>query len=400
MQADGSSSSDTAKKDGEWNSRLKILAFGQVLSLLLAVMWASQSMLYLKCNWNSPAFSCFWAYLLLSIFLVPLIMKGRAIRKGTNTAPVEQWFLRGIPLQASPWFYFGMALLSFYGSYCYLIAVTFTTITSVSLVDAMSIPTAMILSHVYLRRRYSRMHLFGATLCISGVIIGLVIDGISNYIYNSGGASVQVKYIVPGASNATSAGVNDGSKEYPHKLVGDFLSLLGAVLFGTNDVLAELSVRRLGGTTEYLGMVGFFGIFISMFQISITERETVADMFNGVNPSGCSGSLTAGFLVAYVLGQFSRKAGLATFLTISDAALLQLSLLTSDLYTAIFSVLYLHILPRLSSWLAMVLVLAGIVVYETGPSPVVDLPTHKIEDKSIFELDGLVRDESSNVKSV
>lgn len=400
MQADAASSSDVDKKDGEWNSRLKILAFGQILSLLLAVMWVSQSVLYLKCKWNSPAFSCFWAYLLLSVFLVPLVVKGRAIRKGTNTAPVSQWFLGGIPLQASPWVYFGMALLSFYGSYFYLLAVTFTTITSVSLVDAMSIPTAMILSHVYLRRRYSRMHLFGATLCISGVVIGLMIDGISNYIYNSGQASVQVKTIVPDTSNTTATGVGDGSKEYPHKLIGDFLSLLGAVLFGTNDVLAELSVRRLGGTSEYLGMVGFFGIFIAIFQVLISERQTVAAMFNGGNPSGCSGSITAGFLVAYVLGQFSRKAGLAAFLTISDAALLQLSLLTSDLYTVIVSVLYLHILPRLSSWLAMVLVFAGIVVYEIGPSPVVDTSFQKPDDKGTVEQDGLVRDETPNTKMV
>lgn len=327
-------------------------------------------------------------------------MKGRAIRKGTNTAPVAQWFLGGIPLQASPWVYFGIALLSFYGSYCYLLAVRFTTITSVSLVDAMSIPTAMILSHVYLRRRYSKMHLFGACLCICGVVIGFFIDGISNYIYNSGQASVQVKTTVPDALNTTSTGVSDGSKEYPHKLVGDFLSLFGAVLFGTNDVLAELSVRRLGGITEYLGMVGFFGILLAIFQIAISERQTVADMFNGVNPGGCSGSLTAGFLVAYVFGQFSRKAGLAAFLTISDAALLQLSLLTSDLYTAIFSVLYLHILPRLSSWLAMVVVFAGIVVYEIGPSPLVDTSFQKPDDKNVVEHDGLVRDETPNAKMV
>ena len=376
MQTDNASFPDKVKKDVELYSRWQILALGQGLSVLLAVMWGSQSMLYLRCDWNSPAFSCGWAYLLLSFFLIPLIKKGRAIRKGTTTTAVASWFLSAIPLQASPWVYVGIAFLSFYGNYCYLLAVSYTTVTSVSLVDALSIPTAMILSHVFLRRRYARLHLLGATLCISGVMFGMVVDVASNYIYRKEStSSFEVKTIVANVTDTPDAYKDDGSKEYPHKLVGDLLSCVGAVLFGVNDVLAELSVRRLGGINEYLGMVGFFGIFIAIFQVAISERQIVVDILNGVNPSGCGGNVVAGLLVAYVVGQFSRKAGLAAFLTISDAAFLQLSLLTSDIYAALFSIMYLHILPRSSSWLAIFAALIGIIVYELAPSPRIDLPS-------------------------
>ena len=376
MQADNASSPQKIKKDVELYSRWQILAFGQGLSVLLAIMWGSQSMLYLRCDWNSPAFSCGWAYILLSFFLIPLVRKGRAIRNGSATSPVTFWFLSVIPLHTSPWVYAGIAFLSFYGNYLYLLAVSYTTVTSVSLVDALSIPTTMILSHMFLRRRYARLHLLGATLCISGVMLGMVVDVVSNYIYREESmASFQFKTKSANVTDTPDAHKDDGSKEYPHKLVGDLLSCVGAVLFGINDVLAELSVRQLGGINEYLGMVGFFGILIAIFQVAISERQVVVDMANGVNSTGCGGNVVSGLLVAYVVGQFSRKAGLAAFLTISDAALLQLSLLTSDLYAALFSIVYLQILPRSSSWLAMLAALVGIVVYELAPSPRIDLPS-------------------------
>ena len=361
------------------------MAFGQALSVLLAVMWASQSTLFLTCNWNSPAFSCGWAYLLLAFHLIPLIMKGRAIRKDKDSTISAHCFLGFIPLHVSPWAYLGMAVLSFYGNYCYLLAVTYTTITSISLVDAMSIPTAMILSHLFLRRRYLRLHLLGATLCIIGVVLNVLVDLVSNRIYQfDEEAAGQANTLIEANTTFTETDTDeleDGSQEYPHKMFGDLLSVLGAIFFGANDVLAELSVRRFGGTTEYLGMVGFFGFLIAVAQVAISERQTVVDIFRGTMPGGCAGGVTGGLLAAYIVGQFSRKAGLASFLTMSDAAMLQLSLLTSDFYTAIFSIIYQHILPRTSAFVAMGLVLAGIVVYEAAPPPGVDRQTPADEKK-------------------
>ena len=354
MQSDHASS---AVPEDEWMHmpRWQIVVFGQVLSVLLGVMWASQATLYLKCKWNAPAFSCFWAYFLLSLHSIPLMCKGRSIRKGRETAKSgTTWFLGTMPVEASPWVYFGMALLSFYGNYCYLLSVSLTTVTSISLVDAISVPTAMILSHCFLRRRYRKLHFLGAALCLAGVAIGVVVDFAANRIHQDDSVSDSYQD-------------SDGSEEFPNKVMGDLLSCVGAVLFGINDVLAEYSVHRFGGTTEYLGMIGFFGIFFSAFQMVISERQIISDMLNGM--VGCGGNILSGLLVAYVVGQFSRQTGLASFLTMSDAALLQLSLLTCDLYTALFSIIYQKILPRPSSWIAMAIVISGIIVYETSAPP-------------------------------
>jgi solute carrier family 35, member F1/2 len=355
--------------------RWKVLAFGQVLSFLMAIMWASQSTLFLTCKWNSPAFACLWGYILLSTFLIPICIKGRKMTRNDANS-VHHWFLLIIPLQTTPWGYLGIAGLSFYGNYCYLLAVSYTTITSISLVDALAIPTTMTLSYFVLRRRYMRLHIIGATLCICGVLLGVTVDVVSNIIYNSHMATTfSLKTL--GNGTLSSPQRDDGSQEYPHKLVGDLLACIGASLFGVSDVLAEYSVRRLGGTFEYLGMVGFFGACFSLFQISIFERETVSDMFHDIHPVGCSSAATAGLLVAYVIGQFNRKAGLAAFLTMADAAMLQLSLLTSDLYTALFTIFFQNIMPRNTSWVAMFLVLSGIAFYERGKTPPIDWPNAK-----------------------
>jgi drug/metabolite transporter (DMT)-like permease len=359
------------EKTRRW-SHWKILAFGQGLSILLATMWASQSTLYLTCEWSSPAFSSSWAYLLLSLHLIPLMLKGRDIRQNkdstTSTAP-HVWFLHFIPLQASPWVYLGAAFTSFYGIYLSLLSIQYTTITSTSLFDSVSIPVAMLLSRYFLGRRYVRHHILGAVLCLVGVILNVGYDFLIDHnlykVEHMDTGTVKMKTIIGNLTGTNAEEFDDGSDEYPQRVIGDMMACFGGMLFGANDVIAEFSVRHFGGTTEYLGMVGFFGIFFSLFQMAITERDTVSSFFQG--KTECAGSLTTWLLVIYVIGQFSRKAGLALFLTMADAALLQLSLLTSDLYTLLFSIIYLHILPRPLQGVAMLLVVAGIVTYELGP---------------------------------
>lgn len=64
------------------------------------------------------------------------------------------------------------------------------------------------------------------------------------------------------------------------------------------------------------------------------------------------------------------------FLFVSEAALLNLSLLTSDLYAAIFDVLAIGIVLTPYFYVAFCLVFFGIVLYEAGPSPAEQHPTN------------------------
>ena len=67
-----------------------------------------------------------------------------------------------------------------------------------------------------------------------------------------------------------------------------------------------------------------------------------------------------------------RKTALSYFVLISEAALLNLSMLTSDLYTTTFSVVAQDILPRPFFFVGLFMVLSGIFMYEMAPSPVAE----------------------------
>jgi len=273
-----------------------------------------------------------------------------AVAEAAPSTPPKYTFLHTIPLQSSVWVYCGMAILLFYGNYLSLVAIRYTTITSISMIDAVSIPTVMILSRCCLHRKYVKWHVLAAMVCMTGIFINLGVDLWSN-------------------KEEDEDRFSDGSKEYPNKIVGDVCALSAGVMFGINDVLTESTVRKNKGMAEYLGMIGFFGTFIAIFQMCITERAAIVSIFQGT--TGCAPLATAGLLIVFVLGEVSRKMGNAYFLQLSEAALLQMSLLTSDVYTAIFSIIYQGILPHGLFWFASALVVSGILVYELGPSPIV-----------------------------
>ena len=63
------------------------------------------------------------------------------------------------------------------------------------------------------------------------------------------------------------------------------------------------------------------------------------------------------------------------FLFVSEAALLNLSLLTSDLYAALFDVLAIGVVLSSYFYAAFILIFFGIVLYEAGPSPAEQHPT-------------------------
>ena len=132
-------------------------------------------------------------------------------------------------------------------------------------------------------------------------------------------------------------------------------------MYGVNDVLAEICVKHHGGVNEYLGMLAIWGILISGIQAAIFERQAIVGFFHD---GACARYISLLLLAAYVACQVIRKSALARFLLISEAALLNLSMLTSDVYTTIFSIIAQNILPRSYFFVGLALVVSGIFVYE------------------------------------
>jgi solute carrier family 35 protein F1/2 len=211
------------------------------------------------------------------------------------------------------------------------------------LLDVMALPSAIILSLIYLKRRYMSIHFLGATVCSLGIIFNILAD-----------------YELDLVANET---------QYPDRLWGDSLAGLGAILYGTNNVITEFLVRGAGGPLEYLGCLGLFGTLWSSSQAIALERHDIGKLYYGGGPC----SVAAGNLLMLLFANTKALTFFCSshFLVISESAFLNLSILTSDFWAVAFSIVVQHIWPSPLFWVAVTFTFSGVIIYELAPSPVI-----------------------------
>lgn len=420
-------------------SQWAVLVAGQILSFLLACGGAAQATLSFDCGLSAPTLSLALFYFCLAFCLVPMCretcLRKRRLKinhdlelqyatatqqKSSNSSPQPvrtptseslqsspiratapspestsddlssdrpsyPFFCGLIRLSARPYVYIGMALLDVYANYFTVLAFRYTTITSVTLLDALAIPSAMILSRVCLKREYSWIHLGGAFLCMVGVILNVFQD------YED-----EVKYKMKHQDDT------DDNDAFPYKLKGDIMAVLGGVLFGASSVVGEVAVRDLGGPNEYVGMLGFFATIICIIQTILIERDDIADFFGSESTAEgtlhCNQGTARILLVAFVIINVVNYLGRAWFLQVSEAAFLNLSLLTGDMWSVLFSVFAEKILPHAFFYVALAITLSGVVVYEMAPSPIQDDVDHLQQNDGIVTQDDKVDDNDDEME--
>lgn len=264
----------------------------------------------------------------------------------------------------APWYkYFCIALLDVEGNFFTYVALKYTSIKSVALLDTLAIPAAMMSSYMILKRRYSPAHLFGVAVCLLGASMMVFSD------YEE----AEEESDLQGSGNGDGP---DPATQYA--MIGDILAALGGICFGIKDTLSEEVLKaskdsngdnapsKNAAQTEFLGMLGMYGLIISAVQVTVLERRLVYELFTS---SSCPPSATYGMLFCIVLIFVAFYVGMARFLHASEAALLNLNLLTSDLYAVLFSIVEEHTLPTHLFIVSMVLILGGVLVYESVPPP-------------------------------
>lgn len=203
-------------------SHWKTLFLGQVLSFLLASAGATQASLHLDCGLSSPTFTMALIYLVLGVtHLVIVLCNQRQERRGvvvlakSSTTHQYPFTLLGIILLQRPaWQYLIMAFLDVEANAVTMLSFRYTTLTSVTLFDALAIPSAMVISRIFLGRKYLWFHLFGVVICMTGVVFNVMQDYESDHSSTEDNDDPQ----------------NDNA--YPHRLLGDFLAIAGGVLYG------------------------------------------------------------------------------------------------------------------------------------------------------------------------
>ena len=350
------------------------LLIAQLLSLLLASSGAANASLHFECNLSAPTIQAGLVYfgIMFHLFAIPLHTEA----SNSTETPQEQiamdmdmdmnmnqhdqphyhpprfLLFNRIPIHASLKLYALMAFLDVEANYLTYLSFRYTTLTSVSLLDALAIPSAMLFSRIILKRMYKRIHYIGAIVCIIGIIINVLGDA-NNVVDDDGGQE---------------SSTEDDIVIYPFKIRGDALAIMGALLYGLNDTLTERIVKE-HGVREYLGVMGLFGSIICFVQGVLTERKAIMEFFDTEDEEVCTSQKRWMLLVASALFGVISYIGIAHFLVKSEAALLNLSLLTGDLWAALFSVVAENISPSSHFWISLVLIVIGVVVYEMGPSP-------------------------------
>jgi solute carrier family 35 protein F1/2 len=258
-------------------------------------------------------------------------------------------FLRYIPIHYSPFTYMVMALIDLEANYFTYLAYRYTTLPSVSLLDALALPSAMFFSFFILRRSYNFFHCVGAVVCLIGVALNVVSD------------------------------YDDDGSIYPYELFGDGLAILGALLFGLSNTLTEKVVKQVGSNVEYMGMLGFFGSILALIQSLCLERSQWQKLvrsksFHVDNQSDpyslhCTQQKTLLLFTCCVLLSTTVYVCLSRFLITSEAAFFNLSMLTADFWAVFLGESLDDVVPSQLFWVALVLSILGVVIYEMGPSP-------------------------------
>ncbi|KAG6622537.1 Drug/Metabolite Transporter (DMT) Superfamily [Phytophthora cinnamomi] len=320
--------------------RNRVLILGQFISVLIACTGVFSQLLNGSFQIQIPVTQSAGNYLLLCVYLVDPIMRFRR--------------QRGYKLEIPWWQYLLLAFADVEGNFLVVCAYKYTSISSVMLLDCFTIPVVMLLSSLFLRAKYTRSHFVAVLFCLVGISVLVISDVIRDQ-------ETMLK-----ASWDVSA------------LYGDFLCLFGSAVYACSNVGQEYLVKRENRRMEFLGLVGVFGFLISSLQAAYFEGDVIRAV-DWTWPSALC-------LLGYIITLFVMYTSTSVFLTTGDAAVFNLSLLTSDFF-AVVAAKYLFN-EELSSlyFVGFSLIIAGVSVYNRSAPPTTATSCSDTPDGSIEQL--------------
>ncbi|KAH6559145.1 hypothetical protein KP509_1Z025700 [Ceratopteris richardii] len=209
-------------------------------------------------------------------------------------------------------------------------AYEYTSLTSVMLLDCWTIPCVLILTWLFIKTKYSVGQLIGVFTCILG--LGLVILSDVHSKDRSGGSNV---------------------------ILGDALVIIGATLYAFTNVSEEFIIKKVD-FVELMTFLGLFGFLISGCQVLILERNEVSNISwnrNAILP-----------FLGYATALFFFYSTVPFILRLSGSAMLNLSLLTSDMWAVAIRIFAYHQEVDGLFYVAFTTVAVGLLIYSGSGS--------------------------------
>ncbi|KAK7304290.1 hypothetical protein VNO77_45158 [Canavalia gladiata] len=285
------------------------LGLGQFLSLLITSTGFASSELAKK-GINAPTSQSLLNYVLLAVVYGSIVLYRRKALKA-------KWY-----------YYILLGLVDVEANFLVVKAYQYTSLTSVMLLDCWSIPSVMLLTWIFLKTKYRFKKIAGVAACIAGLVLVVFSD--------------------------VHAGDRAGGSN-PRK--GDLLVIAGATLYAISNVSEEFLVKN-ADRVELMAMLGLFGGIISGIQISILERNEL----KSIHWSAEAALPFAGFAVA----MFMFYSLVPVLLKINGSTMLNLSLLTSDMWAVLIRIFAYHEKVDWMYFVAFGAVAAGLVIYSGG----------------------------------
>ncbi|KAI5056779.1 hypothetical protein GOP47_0028597 [Adiantum capillus-veneris] len=288
---------------------LGALALGQFASLLITFTGLTSSILARQ-GINAPTSQSLCNYLLAAFFYGGIFIS------------------RKKPLQVRWYYYLVLALMDVEGNYFVVKAYQYTSLTSVMLLDCWTIPCVLLLTWLFIKTKYNAGQLIGVCACVLGLVLVILSDVHANDR--------------AGGSNA---------------VLGDALVIIGATLYALTNVSEEFLIKKVD-FVELMTFLGLFGSIISGCQVAILERTELANINwtrHAILP-----------FVGYSASLFLFYSTVPFILRLSGSALLNLSLLTSDMWAVAIRIFAYHQDVDWLFYVAFATVTIGIVIYSAS----------------------------------
>jgi solute carrier family 35 protein F1/2 len=331
-------------------SRLAAVALGQAIALAAAAANAVSYSLANTYGLQIQFLQLVPVYMLLSLHLI--CRREHVIDDGTSAGHEIPPGLHGgaaalevpgtrIRLRV-PWHVYGLvSVLDVIPNLLQLLSFRYTSLTSTTLLGSLTVPSTMLFSYLLLAKRFLPVHYAGACLCVVGGIVAGWSDAGAPKLITKTNATFVTSAASPVA--AATFAFDEGETEplgrwrgwtsSEEALAGDALAFVAAVLYGLGDAVGEYAVKYID-RREYLGMLGLFGTILSGTAVPLLERSGVEQL----RSERCREIFP--LLVLYVACVVFYYVAAARFYSSSDATLLNLCLLASNLWVLGLSALF------------------------------------------------------------
>ncbi|KAL8255506.1 hypothetical protein R6Q59_030573 [Mikania micrantha] len=181
-------------------------------------------------------------------------------------------------------------------------------------------------NYLVVKAKYQIKKIVGVVICVAGIVLIIFSD----------------------------VHASDHSQSGTNPVKGDLLAITGATVYAVCNVSEEFFMKT-ADKVELLAMLGLFGAIVGGIQICVLEREELKSIH------WLSGAVLpyAGFAAA----MFLFYSGVPLLLKISGSTMLNLSLLTSDMWSVLIRIFVYHEKVDWMYYVAFAAVAVGLIVY-------------------------------------